>query len=82
MSRFALAAFMQCAREMKDKGSFTYVRGMAPIKELREAFAAVQKHRHSEAREAANSARAIAIRSRSGSMLRHPGMTATLLTPP
>ena len=31
----------KCAREMKDKGSFTYVRGMAPIKELREAFAAV-----------------------------------------
>ena len=41
MSRFALAAFMQSAREMKDKGSFTYVRGMAPIGELREAFAAV-----------------------------------------
>ena len=41
MSRFALAAFLQCAREMKDKGSFTYVREMAPIKELRDAFAAV-----------------------------------------
>ena len=41
MSRFALAAFLQCAREMKDNGSFTYVRGMAPIGELREAFAAV-----------------------------------------
>lgn len=41
MSRFALAAFLQCAREMKDQGSFTYVREMAPIKELREAFAAV-----------------------------------------
>jgi 2-methylisocitrate lyase-like PEP mutase family enzyme len=41
MSRFALAAFMQCAREMKDKGSFTYVREMAPIKDLRDAFAAV-----------------------------------------
>jgi 2-methylisocitrate lyase-like PEP mutase family enzyme len=32
MSRFALAAFLKCAREMKDKGSFTYVREMAPIK--------------------------------------------------
>ncbi|MDO8399881.1 MAG: isocitrate lyase/phosphoenolpyruvate mutase family protein [Bradyrhizobium sp.] len=40
MSRYALAAFLQCAREMKDKGSFTYVRGMAPIGELRDAFAA------------------------------------------
>jgi 2-methylisocitrate lyase-like PEP mutase family enzyme len=40
MSRFALAAFLKCAREMKDKGSFTYVREMVPIKELREAFAA------------------------------------------
>jgi len=26
---------------MKDKGSFTYVRGMAPVGELRAAFAAV-----------------------------------------
>ena len=40
MSRFALAAFLQSAREMKDKGSFTYVRGMASVNELREAFAA------------------------------------------
>jgi 2-methylisocitrate lyase-like PEP mutase family enzyme len=40
MSRFALAAFLRSAREMKDKGSFTYVREMAPIKELRDAFAA------------------------------------------
>jgi 2-methylisocitrate lyase-like PEP mutase family enzyme len=39
MSRVALAAFVRCAREMKDKGSFTYVREMAPIKDLREAFA-------------------------------------------
>jgi 2-methylisocitrate lyase-like PEP mutase family enzyme len=40
MSRVALAAFLRCAREMKDKGSFTYVREMAPIGELRDAFAA------------------------------------------
>ena len=39
MSRFALAAFLQSAREMKDKGSFSFVTGMAPIKELREGFA-------------------------------------------
>src|ERR1700716_2229169 len=42
MSRFALAAFLQSAREMKDKGSFTYVREMAPIKDLRDAFATEQ----------------------------------------
>ncbi|MCK1722835.1 isocitrate lyase/phosphoenolpyruvate mutase family protein [Bradyrhizobium sp. 141] len=41
MSRYALAAFLNCAREMKDKGSFTYVREMAPVGELREAFASV-----------------------------------------
>ncbi|MET4216342.1 2-methylisocitrate lyase-like PEP mutase family enzyme [Bradyrhizobium sp. LM6.10] len=41
MSRFALAAFLTSAREMKEHGSFTYVREMAPIKELRDAFAAV-----------------------------------------
>ena len=39
MSRVALAAFLKCAREMKDHGSFTFVREMAAIKELREAFA-------------------------------------------
>jgi 2-methylisocitrate lyase-like PEP mutase family enzyme len=39
MSRFALAAFLQSAREMKDKGAFTFVKGMAPIKDLREGFA-------------------------------------------
>ena len=38
MARVALAAFMKCAREMKDQGSFTYVRDMAPMKEVREAF--------------------------------------------
>ncbi|MDE5440705.1 isocitrate lyase/phosphoenolpyruvate mutase family protein [Bradyrhizobium sp. CSA207] len=41
MSRYALAAFLKSAREMKENGSFTYVREMAPIKELRDAFAAV-----------------------------------------
>jgi 2-methylisocitrate lyase-like PEP mutase family enzyme len=39
LSRVALASFLRCAREMKDKGAFTYVREMAPIKELKEAFA-------------------------------------------
>jgi 2-methylisocitrate lyase-like PEP mutase family enzyme len=42
MSRFALAAFLRAAREMKDKGSFTYVREMAPIKDIRDAFAAAR----------------------------------------
>lgn len=41
MSRYALAAFLNCAREMKDKGSFTYIREMADVGELRAAFAAV-----------------------------------------
>jgi len=41
MSRFALAAFLRSAREMKESGTFTYVSEMAPIKELRDAFAAV-----------------------------------------
>jgi hypothetical protein len=40
MSRYALAAFMQSAREMKDKGSFSFVTRMAPIGELRDGFAA------------------------------------------
>jgi 2-methylisocitrate lyase-like PEP mutase family enzyme len=40
LSRVALAAFLKCAREMKENGSFTYVREMAGIKELRGAFAA------------------------------------------
>ncbi|MBR1253686.1 isocitrate lyase/phosphoenolpyruvate mutase family protein [Bradyrhizobium sp. AUGA SZCCT0240] len=38
MARVALAAFLKCAREMKDQGAFTYVREMAPIKEVRAAF--------------------------------------------
>ena len=41
LSRVALAAFLRCAREMKDKGSFTFVRKMAPIKDFRDAFASV-----------------------------------------
>jgi 2-methylisocitrate lyase-like PEP mutase family enzyme len=41
LSRVALAAFLRCAREMKDKGSFTFVREMAPIKDFRDAFALV-----------------------------------------
>ncbi len=40
LSRVALAAFLKCAREMKENGSFTFVREMAGIKELRGAFAA------------------------------------------
>jgi 2-methylisocitrate lyase-like PEP mutase family enzyme len=38
MQRHALAAFLRCAREMKDQGAFTYVRELAPIKEVRAAF--------------------------------------------
>lgn len=38
MARVALAAFLKCAREMKDQGTFTYVREMAPIKEVWAAF--------------------------------------------
>ena len=41
MSRVALAAFLKCAHEMKDQGSFSFVKGMAPIKDLREGFAKV-----------------------------------------
>ncbi|MEH2625833.1 2-methylisocitrate lyase-like PEP mutase family enzyme [Bradyrhizobium sp. AZCC 1719] len=38
MERYALAAFLKCAREMKECGAFTYVRDMAPIGEVRAAF--------------------------------------------
>lgn len=41
LSRYALSAFLRSAREMKENGSFTFVRDMAPIRELRDAFAAV-----------------------------------------
>lgn len=40
MERHALNAFLRCAREMKDQGAFTFVRDMAPVKDVREAFAA------------------------------------------
>ena len=39
MANVALAAFLKCAREMKDHGAFTFVREMAPIREVRDAFA-------------------------------------------
>lgn len=39
MARVALAAFLKAAHEMKDQRAFTYVREMAPVKEVREAFA-------------------------------------------
>ncbi|MGY3691103.1 2-methylisocitrate lyase-like PEP mutase family enzyme [Bradyrhizobium sp. USDA 3240] len=42
MERHALAAFLRCAREMKDQGAFSFVRDMAPVKEVREAFAAAK----------------------------------------
>jgi len=38
MERYALAAFLKCAREMKDQGAFTYVREMAQMKPVKEAF--------------------------------------------
>jgi 2-methylisocitrate lyase-like PEP mutase family enzyme len=41
MERYALAAFLNSAREMKEHGSFTFVREMAPMKDVWEAFAAV-----------------------------------------
>jgi 2-methylisocitrate lyase-like PEP mutase family enzyme len=41
MSRVALAAFLKCAHQIKENGSFTWIREMAPVAELRAAFAAV-----------------------------------------
>jgi 2-methylisocitrate lyase-like PEP mutase family enzyme len=38
MARVALAAFLKCAHEMKDQDAFTWVREMAPMKDVREAF--------------------------------------------
>jgi 2-methylisocitrate lyase-like PEP mutase family enzyme len=38
LSRLALAAFMKGAREMKDKGAFTWVRETVPTKELKAVF--------------------------------------------
>jgi 2-methylisocitrate lyase-like PEP mutase family enzyme len=40
MARVALAAFLRCAHEMKDRQSFTWVRDMAPMKDVRAGFAA------------------------------------------
>jgi 2-methylisocitrate lyase-like PEP mutase family enzyme len=39
MARHALAAFLNTAREMKTRGTFTFVREMASVKEVRDAFA-------------------------------------------
>jgi 2-methylisocitrate lyase-like PEP mutase family enzyme len=38
LSRLALAAFLEGAREMKDKGGFTWVRDTVPSKELKAVF--------------------------------------------
>jgi 2-methylisocitrate lyase-like PEP mutase family enzyme len=38
LSRLALAAFLEGAREMKDRGTFTWVRRTTPSKELRSIF--------------------------------------------
>src|SRR5690242_3662402 len=51
MARVAMAAFLKCAREMKDEGAFTYVREMAPMKEVREAFAAGRPSASADAAE-------------------------------
>jgi 2-methylisocitrate lyase-like PEP mutase family enzyme len=40
MARVALAAFLKCAHEMKDQQSFTWVRDMASMKDVRAGFAA------------------------------------------
>jgi len=40
LSRLALAAFLKGAREMKEQGSFTYMRDTVPSAELRRTFAA------------------------------------------
>jgi len=40
LSRLALAAFLKGAREMKEQGSFTYMRDTVPSAELRQIFAA------------------------------------------
>jgi 2-methylisocitrate lyase-like PEP mutase family enzyme len=40
LSRLALAAFLKGAREMKEQGSFTYMRDTVPSAELRQTFAA------------------------------------------
>ena len=40
LSRFALAAFMKGAREIKEKGAFTWVHDALPTKDLKDAFRA------------------------------------------
>jgi 2-methylisocitrate lyase-like PEP mutase family enzyme len=40
LSRLALAAFMKGAREMKEKGAFTWVRDAMPTMDLKDAFQA------------------------------------------
>ena len=40
LSRLALAAFMKGAREMKDKGGFTWMRETMPTGELKKVFRA------------------------------------------
>ena len=40
LSRLALAAFMKGAREMKEKGAFTWVRDAMPTKDLKDVFQA------------------------------------------
>jgi 2-methylisocitrate lyase-like PEP mutase family enzyme len=40
LSRVAMGAFLKSAREMKEQGAFTFIREMAPIKDLRDGFAA------------------------------------------
>jgi 2-methylisocitrate lyase-like PEP mutase family enzyme len=42
LSRLALAAFLEGAREMKTTGGFTWMRRTAPSRELRQAFSRVQ----------------------------------------
>ena len=40
LSRLALAAFLKGAREMKDKGTFTWIRDTVPTKDLKAVFSA------------------------------------------
>ena len=40
LSRLALAAFLKGAREMKDKGTFTWIRDTVPTKDLQVVFSA------------------------------------------
>ena len=38
LSRLALAAFLKGAREMKERGGFTWVRDTVPTRELKDVF--------------------------------------------